>query len=78
MDKVDKLKLFTPTGEARLTRQSADPHNLKVPRARLEIRKYSFAHRVVPQWNRLASEAKECTTLAAFKNALKKPKTIPG
>ena len=53
------------------TRQSSDPLNFKPVRARLEVRKYSFASRVVQHWNSLSPETKRIGTVHQFKQALK-------
>ncbi len=53
------------------TRHRADPLNLKVPRARLDVRKYSFTSRVVNEWNALDPEIKSKPTVHQFKLSLK-------
>ena len=53
------------------TRATADPWKLTVPRARLDIRKNTFAARVPEKWNRLPVEIKNAPNLIVFKNALK-------
>ena len=40
---------------------------LKKPKSRLNIRKFSFAHRVIDEWNRLPGEVIESRTLNQFK-----------
>ena len=56
--------LFVPSPSA-----STRGHNLKVhvQFARLDIRKRSFAHRVVTQWNALSPEAVNANTVEKFK-----------
>ena len=54
------------------TRATADPWKLTVPRARLDIRKNTFAARVPEKWNRLPVEIKNAPNLIVFKNALKR------
>ena len=53
------------------TRQRSDPLNLKIPRARLDIRKFSFAARVVNGWNALDPKTKNMPSVKQFKMALK-------
>ena len=54
------------------TRATADPWKLSVPRARLDIRKHTFASRVPEKWNNLPIEIKNAANLMMFKNALKR------
>jgi len=42
------------------------------PRCRLDVRKYSFAHRVVDVWNSLDENVIACDSLNGFKNRLDK------
>mgnify|MGYP003438983011 CR=1 FL=1 len=42
------------------------------PQARLDIRKYSFSHRVVDNWNALPQSLIDCKTLDNFKVKLGK------
>ena len=60
------------------TRSSADPWNITVDRARLDIRRYeySFAVRAPDIWNKLPSDIKAYDKAHLFKNAMKK--TTPG
>ena len=53
------------------TRTGADPGNVIVPRARLDLRKNSFTVRVPDKWNRLTTETKMTTSLQKFRSALK-------
>ena len=53
------------------TRSAADPWTLEVPRARLDIRKYSYTVRAPEQWNRLPASVKSKTSIQSFKNAIK-------
>ncbi len=71
-DRIITNSLFERVGELNVqTRQRSDPLNLKMPRARLEIRKHSFALRVVQYWNNLPTEIKHMPTLRQFKQAIK-------
>ena len=75
IDRVRPELLFTRTGNnpARHTRFTANPHNITVKRSRLDIRKHSYAVRVAGEWNDLDQHAKSCSSVAMFKNAIKKP-----
>jgi len=55
----------------RLTRLAADPLNVRVPPARLEIRKNFFSVRVCEKWNSLPSAVKNARTVKQFKRALR-------
>jgi hypothetical protein len=52
------------------TRQVTGVNNLKIPAARSEIRKNSFAVRVVKEWNELPDILKGCTDTKKLKMAL--------
>ena len=73
IDKVAPEALFIRVSEREdaRTRLSADPMNIRMKPARLDIRKHSFALRIVEKWNRLDSETKNLKSIGAFKNALK-------
>ena len=49
-------------------------HNKKLfkPRARINLRKYSFSYRVIDNWNSLPQSVVEAPTLNSFKNRLNK------
>ncbi len=49
-----------------------DPWNVKVPFARLEIRRNFFAVRAANQWNRIPAELKAATSKESFKQQYKK------
>jgi hypothetical protein len=55
-----------------VTRQTGDGSNFKIPAARLDIRKNSFAVRTVQHWNRLPPEIKAARNCDTFKRDLKK------
>jgi ribonucleases P/MRP protein subunit RPP40 len=52
------------------TRLAAGTNNLKLPPARTEIGRNSFAVRVITEWNSLPDHIKEANTCEKFKNAL--------
>jgi hypothetical protein len=54
------------------TRQSGDPENFKLPAARLDVRKNSFAVRTVQKWNDLPAHIKTARNCETFKRDLKK------
>jgi len=56
----------------RLTRLAADPLNVKLPPARLELRRHFFSVRVCEKWNNLPKEVKQCKNVKSFKRELKK------
>jgi hypothetical protein len=58
--------------EGPVTRQSGDKENFKLPAARLDIRKNSFAVRSVHKWNELPSYLKSAKNTETFKRDLKK------
>ena len=72
IDKVRPEILFTRVGERQeaRTRLSADPLNLKTQLSNLDIRKHSFAVRVVENWNKLDKEVKNIKTGGMFINAI--------
>ena len=43
---------------------------LETPKARLDLRRNSFAHRIVTAWNSLPSSVVECDSLNTFKNKI--------
>ena len=72
LNDIDKIKwdeVFTKSQDIaiRTTRAAADPLNLVVPRAKLEIRKNSFFVRAPTLWNRLPPNAKNATSVPMFK-----------
>ena len=71
-DKVEPNTLFSRVDTSMRTRINADPLNLKKERANKEVRANSFSLRVVDNWNRIPSEAKEREKPAGFKNYLKR------
>ena len=73
-DKLEAGKLFKTVSHsgAAVTRRAADSLNLEAPRSRLDLRKHSFAGRVVEHWNQLDHDTKCLPNVWRFKNALKK------
>ena len=55
-----------------VTRTAAEPYNIAVERARLDIRKHSFTGRVPERWNKLPASVKSSETIQMFKTAMKK------
>ena len=72
-DRVRPEILFKKIGDhpERNTRYTSDPLNITGSRARLDIRKNSYAVRAVTDWNNLTNEAKSSRSVAVFKNAIK-------
>ena len=69
---MEKSTWFEMTSEGeRITRQAADPLNIRPRMARLEIRK-NFTHRVIESWNKLPKDVKSAGTVDSFKNGLRK------
>ena len=69
-DRVDRTKVFTHIQDRGLrTRAAANPLNMVVPRARLDLRKHSFV-RAPDIWNRLPDRAKNARSVIEFKNAI--------
>ena len=72
---VDPSIWFTKVATAengRCTRLAADPLNLRVPAARLEVRKHFFSVRVCEKWNTLPSEVKNAKNVSHFKQAYRR------
>ena len=69
----DPGKLFTLAQgrDGAVTRYTADPLTIKVPRARLDIRKNSFTVRGAEMWNKLPFEVRSLESLLRFKNAIR-------
>ena len=55
-----------------VTRQAADPLNIKQQPARLELRRNFFIVRVCEAWNSLPSEVKRSKNVGQFKSAIRK------
>ena len=67
LENVDKEKWFNLSRNVDLR-----GHRLKLekPRARLNIRKHFFSHRIINSWNRLPSDIVERKTVQSFKTGL--------
>ena len=66
---IDSSVLFTLVDPERpLTRQQQSFMPLTVPRARLDIREYTFSVRSAKLWNEIPSEIREASSLNIFKN----------
>ena len=70
LDRVEPLFEMAADGE-RATRAAADPLNVRIPRARLEIRKNFFTIRVAEHWNRIQTEIKDARSDNSFKRLYK-------
>ena len=66
---VDKtVPLFEQvTGGTHHTRAAADPLNVKIPFARLDVRKNFFTVRATAPWNRIPNSIKTAKTVSQFK-----------
>ena len=51
----------------RNTRSTADPLNLRIQTARLEVRRHFFKYRVVEDWNRIPSWLESAKSVKSFK-----------
>ena len=67
-DDLDPSKFFD------LSRAHTRGHSLKLikPRCRLDIRKFSFAHRVIEIWNSLDDSIIACDSINGFKIKINK------
>ena len=79
-DLIEVYKIFKgfdnldPTVFFELSTAPTRGHSLKLvkPRCRLDVRKFSFAHRVVDAWNSLDDSIVACDSINSFKNRLDK------
>ena len=72
---VDYNVWFTKVADAeggRTTRLAADPLNVRVQAARLELRRNFFSTRVCEKWNSLPSDAKNAKSVSHFKSAYRR------
>ena len=52
-DKVNGISTMAEDGARHAGAEAADPCNIRIPRARLEIRKNFFSNRVPERWNEI-------------------------
>jgi ribonuclease P/MRP protein subunit RPP40 len=79
-DLIEVFKIFKgfddldPNMFFELSQANTRGHSLKLikPRCRLDIRKFSFAHRVVDIWNNLDEGIVACDSINGFKNRIDK------
>ena len=64
---VDQCSFFQTSSE---TRTRGHMHKFFLPSCRFNLRKFSFSHRVVSEWNRLPPKAVNRTTVNGFKNII--------
>ena len=67
IDRLDEIKLFPkPMNPSRLTTRG---HAFKFykPQCRTNIRKFSFAHQVVENWNKLPADIENCHSVTCKK-----------
>jgi len=70
---VDPNCWFTIESDSkRVTRQSADPLNIRPGTPRLDIRRYFYSQRVVDSWNSAPHAIKNSVSMTAFKNAYRR------
>jgi hypothetical protein len=68
-DNVDKSSWFEMAASTgRVTRLAADPLNLKVPVAKLEVRKNFYSQRIPEAWNQIPAEIKQAKNARCFRN----------
>jgi len=72
IDDVCSDTWFSEVQNGRETRANTGGILLRQPRSRLELRRNFFSQRVVPEWNRLPLEMRECTSVKAFKSAIRR------
>jgi hypothetical protein len=64
--------------EGPVTRQSGDRENFKIPAARLDVRKNSFAVRTVQHWNELLAKIISAKDCQSYKRELKRHRESGG
>ena len=77
-DDAGRLLHGTRARASAVTRTAAEPANINVERARLDIRKYSYTGRPPEMRNKLPGALKSCGSIQMFKIALKKHTSNPG
>jgi hypothetical protein len=64
---------FTMAGDSeRVTRQSADPLNIRPGAPRLDIRRYFYSQRVADSWNSVPHDIKNSVSVTALKSAYRR------
>ena len=72
-EKLDPHCWFTMASDIeRVTRQFADPLNIRPGTPRLDIRRYFYSQRVVDSWNSVPHDIKKSVSVNAFKNAYRR------
>jgi hypothetical protein len=72
-EKVDPNCWFTMASDnERVTRQSADPLNIRPGTPWLDIRRYFYSQRVVDSWNSVPHAIKNSVSVTAFENAYRR------
>ncbi len=67
-EKVDPSSWFSMASDSeRVTRQSADPLNIRPGTPRLDIRRYFYSQRVVDSWNSVPHDIKKSVSVNASK-----------
>ena len=72
VDRDLRFKLAAANNDGIVTRMAADELNVKLPPARLELRKQFFSVRICELWNRLPSDVKRSKNVITFNRELKK------
>jgi hypothetical protein len=66
--RVEPSCWFTMASDSeRVTRQSADPLNIRPGAPRLDIRRYFYSHRVVDSWNSVPHDIKNSVSVLLLK-----------
>jgi hypothetical protein len=68
---AEKIFVRANTRAGPVTRLTGSASNFKIPAARVEIRRNSFAVRTISKWNELPEEIKNSSNATGFKKALK-------
>ncbi len=71
---MNMLQRTRENKEGAKTRQTSTAHCLVTQYARTDVRKYSFAVRVVDSWNQLPEAARTAQGKEAFKRSLRQTK----
>jgi hypothetical protein len=72
-ERVDPNCWFTMASDSeRVTRQSADPLNIRPGAPRLDIRRIFYSQRVADSWNSVPHDIKNSVSVTALKNAYRR------